>query len=147
MWVLRMGGNPDDALEYAYRIFRRHYGDIHAGRAYLSAMNPLGPKPKVPTFEFVAPGAAVCFTEQNSPTEQWVVIEESDQPDARLQEAAPTEPLVQRLSGKREGETFLLAEGRFSGIDRLGDHSADFEQVRFSVPAIVGTVARSLSTR
>jgi hypothetical protein len=120
VWLLRMGNNPDDALQYAYRLFRGNYGDTYAGRAYLSAMNPLGPKPNVPTFEFVTPGAAVCFSEQNSETEQWVIIEESDQPDSRLQEAAPTEPLVQRLLGKREGETFLLAESRLSGVDRYG---------------------------
>jgi hypothetical protein len=46
--------------------------------------------------------------------------EESDEPDSKLQEAAPAEPLVQRLLGKREGETFLLAEGRLSGVDRHG---------------------------
>ena len=120
VWVLRMGNNPDEALRYAYRLLRAHYGDIYAGRAYLSAMNPLGPKPDVPVFEFVAPGAAVCFTEKDSVTEQWVVIEESDQPDSKLQEAAPAESLVQRLLGKGEGETFLLAEGRLSGVDRYG---------------------------
>jgi tetratricopeptide (TPR) repeat protein len=118
VWILRMAGNPDEALRYAYRLLRLHYGDVYAGRAFLSAMNPLGPKPNVPTFESVAPGAAVCFAEMDSAAEQWLVIEESDPPDSKLQEAAPTEPLAQRLLGRREGETFLLAEGRLSGVDR-----------------------------
>jgi hypothetical protein len=120
VWVMRMTGHPEDAVRYAYDLLRRHFGDIEANRAYRASMDPIGPNPNIPFPDVVGRGTAVSFVEEGTTTERWVVIEEAFEPDSRLDEISPDSLLAKNLDGKRVGESFTLAEGKFVGYGRNG---------------------------
>jgi tetratricopeptide (TPR) repeat protein len=120
VWVMRMTGHPEEAVRYAYDLLRRHFGDIEANRAYRASMDPLGPDPNIPAPQIVGSGTAVCFVEEGTTTERWVVIEDAFEPDSKLDEVSSDSLLAQNLDGKRVGESFTLAEGKFVGFGRTG---------------------------
>ena len=108
--VLQVGGRPDDALRYAYELLRRHFSDPDAHRAYISVLAPIGPPPNVPRPQEAGIGTAVAYVEEPHSEENWVVIEDSENPDISRNEYPPDHPLAQRLLGKRLGENFVLAD-------------------------------------
>jgi len=110
--LMREGGRPNEALSYAYELLRRHPSDPDAHRAFLSALGPFGPMPTVPDFETAQPGCAVCFVEQDTDTESWVILEDAPDADESMGEYGPASMLVKQLRGRRLGDKFQLAEGR-----------------------------------
>ena len=111
---MRDGGRANDALAYAYELLRRQPGSVGAHRAYLASLGPIGPMPHVADFDTAAPGAAVCFVEENSTVDRWILLEESGDADESLDEYGPQHPIVRALKGKKVSDKFQLPEGRFS---------------------------------
>ena len=112
--IMREGGRAIESLSYAYELLRRHPGDIQAHRAFLAALGPIGPMPHVADFDSAAAGAAVCFVEQDTNAEKWLVLEDANDPDESIDEYGPNSPMAKALKGKRVGDKFQLPEGRFS---------------------------------
>jgi tetratricopeptide (TPR) repeat protein len=110
--VMKYGGNPNDAVDYAYRLLRTHFGDIEAHQALIISMMPDASVSKIPpSLDEVAPDTAVCYQEipQGAPT--WVVLEDTEKPNSDFEEISLTSPLARGLVGKRVGEQFVLAKG------------------------------------
>ncbi|HVN26966.1 MAG TPA: hypothetical protein VMT64_00690, partial [Candidatus Binataceae bacterium] len=110
--LMREGGHPNEALNYAYELLRRHPDDPDAHRAFLSALGPFGPMPTVPDFETAQPGCAVCFVEQDGGAESWAVLEDAPDADEARREYGPASTLAKHLRGRRIGDKFQLGEGR-----------------------------------
>lgn len=109
--VLQMGGRPDDALRYAYQLLRRYFSDPDAHIAYISTLIPFGPAPSVTQPTEVGVGSAVCYVEEPNGEERWIIIEDSDNADVGRGEYPSDHALVQRMLGRKTGETFVLAQG------------------------------------
>ncbi|HUY28681.1 MAG TPA: hypothetical protein VMV27_14820 [Candidatus Binataceae bacterium] len=112
--IMREGGRAGEALSYAYEMLRRHPNDITAHRAYLGVLGPIGPLPHVADFDTASAGAAVCFVEQDTNVEKWIVLEDANDPDEARDEFGPGSPMAKALKAKRVGDKFQLPEGRFS---------------------------------
>ncbi len=108
--VLRAGGRPNEALTFGYEIMRRYFFEPEAHTAFLIALHPFGDRPDVTNPEAVVAGSAVCYREENG-SEQWLIIEDSPNPNAALGERAPNDLLAQAMIGKRVGDNFVLAKG------------------------------------
>ena len=103
--------DPMQAVRYAYELLRLHFDDIWAHRAFLAALAPFGPDPEILKPEIAEVGAAVCYLEDGEQPYRWIIIEDSENPDARLNEFASDHPICQEMLGKKVGEQFTLAEG------------------------------------
>jgi len=112
--MMREGGRASESLSYAYDLLRRHPNDLEAHRAYLAALGPIGPIPHIADFDSAASGAAVCFVEQDTNADKWIVLEDANDPDESIDEYGPNSPMAKALKGKRVGDKFQLPEGRFS---------------------------------
>lgn len=112
--IMREGGRASESLSYAYELLRRHPGHIDAHRAYLAALGPVGPVAHIGDYDSAASGAAVCFVEQESNADKWIVLEDANDPDESIDEYGPNSPMAKALKGKRVGDKFQLPEGRFS---------------------------------
>jgi tetratricopeptide (TPR) repeat protein len=111
---MRDGGRANEAIAYAYELLRKQTGNVNAHRAYLAALGPIGPMPHVSDFDTAASGAAVCFVEENSNTDRWIVLEDLADADESLDEYGPNSGMARALKGKKVAEKFQLPEGRFS---------------------------------
>lgn len=110
--VMRYGGYPNQALDYAYRFLRNNFNDVRAHQALLVSVTPDSSAPDIPPMLDVAgPDAAVCYKEIPRGTETWVVLENTDKPNRDFEEIAVDSPLGQRLCGKRVGENVVIAPG------------------------------------
>ena len=114
--------DPMQAVRYAYELLRRHFDDIWAHRALLAALAPFDPDPEIPKPEIAEVGAAVCYLENSEQTYRWIVIEDSENPDAKLNEFAAGHPTCQQMLGKKVGEQFTLAEG-------VQDRTAEIKEI------------------
>lgn len=112
--VLKMGGRPDEATEFAYQLLRKHFSEVDAHRAFCLCLHPFGPKPTIQTPSIVEPGVAVCFQETGEASESWVIIEDQPNPDLSRSEISPDSHIARHLYGKRIGETAVFAEGQVS---------------------------------
>ncbi|HEY6395235.1 MAG TPA: hypothetical protein VIX12_07430, partial [Candidatus Binataceae bacterium] len=112
--IMRDAGRANESLSYAYELLRTRPNNIDTHRAYLAALGPIGPMPHVPDFESAAPGAAVCFVEQDQNVDRWVTLEDGADPDESRDEYNLNHPLTKVLKNKKVGEKFQLPEGRFS---------------------------------
>jgi tetratricopeptide (TPR) repeat protein len=112
--VLKFGGRPNEAMEFAYRLLRKHFSEISAHRAFCLCLHPFGPTPSIETSEIVRQGFAVCYQEKGEATTNWVVFEDLPTPEASRNEIAPDSHLARRLEGKRVGEEVIIAEGSVS---------------------------------
>jgi tetratricopeptide (TPR) repeat protein len=112
--IMRESGRPNDALAYAYELVRHHPASVDSHRAFLSALGPNGPLPHVPDFETAGPGAAVCFVEQDTNLERWVILEDRSDADEALGEYGTSHALHKALKGKHAGNKFQLPEGLLS---------------------------------
>lgn len=110
--VLKLSGNPDAALGYAYELLRRHFKQPSAHRAYQFVLAPLGPVPVIPALDVAGPGAAVSFVEEGQTVPRTVVIEETPESGPPFaQQLDPSDLLARAVRGKRVGETFVLHKG------------------------------------
>jgi tetratricopeptide (TPR) repeat protein len=112
--VLKMGHSPTAAVVYAYELLRHHFDDADSHRAFLLAMAPYGPEPEISRPEIVEVGAAVRYRELGDVLDQFVIIEDSANPDAKMREFSPDHPISRELLGKRAGDTFTIAPGHVS---------------------------------
>jgi tetratricopeptide (TPR) repeat protein len=112
--LMKLRGDVQDALTYAYRLLHLHFSEIDAHRAFMFVLHPIGPTPTIIQPEAGGPGTAVALTEEGVPTERWFVIEDLVEPDPRLDEIAPSHPMARLLQGKKVGEKVNLAEGQIS---------------------------------
>jgi len=108
--VQKLCGDPNFAVEYAYRLSQLHPRSANAQRALLAALHPFGPKPVITKFEKVQVGAAVAYKEAGSPEVRWAVVQEGI-PLAETEYIPPTHTLARKLLGLRVGEEFYLSEG------------------------------------
>jgi tetratricopeptide (TPR) repeat protein len=111
---MRDGGRANEALAYAYELLRHQGGSVDSHRAYLAALGSVGAMPHVPDFDIAGPGAALSFVEENSNTERWILLEDTNDADEALDEYGPQHPMTRAVKGKKAGERFQLPEGRFS---------------------------------
>jgi tetratricopeptide (TPR) repeat protein len=110
--VLKYGGNPDAAVDYAYRFLRQNFGHIEAHQAFVISMMPGYSAPDIPAeIEIAGPDTAVCYQELPDGHEKWAVLEETAEPSAEFEEVGPTSGLAHELRGKRVGEIVTIAPG------------------------------------
>ena len=111
--VMKLGGDPDTAVDYAYRFLRLHFGSVEAHRALAMSMMPGPSSPSYPpTLDVVGPDAAVCYQELTAPESKWVVLEGTDTPNGDFEEISTESVLAKALVGSRIGDTVVIAEGR-----------------------------------
>lgn len=115
--ILKMCGNPQVALEYAYRLSRLHQNEPDAQRAMLFALHPFGPKPEVLEPSEVGRDTSVEYVEEGSSSPSWITIESCENPPRSFPSIAPDSRLAMALLGKRVGQNFVLAETPFN--DRM----------------------------
>jgi tetratricopeptide (TPR) repeat protein len=116
--VLRFAGNPNAAVDYAYRYLRLHMKSPEAHRAVVLSMSVFEPVPTIqPTLETVEVGAAVRYDEVPSGEPDWIIIENTDDPVDELKEISKSSRLAQELLGKKVDDQFILALGF---MDRKG---------------------------
>jgi tetratricopeptide (TPR) repeat protein len=109
--VIRASGHPREAVEYAYELLRNHFDDVEAHRAFLTSLAPFEPDPEIKKPDVVAPGAAVCYQEEGTASQTWMIIEESSTYKSRFDEHPPEHFISKQVIGKSIGEKFILAEG------------------------------------
>ena len=110
--LMREAGRANEALSYAYELLRRRPDDPDAHRAFLSALGPFGQMPTVPDFETAQLGCAVCFVEQETNIESWVILEDAPDADEAVGEYGPSSALMKQVRGRRLGDKFQLSDGR-----------------------------------
>jgi tetratricopeptide (TPR) repeat protein len=150
--VMRLGGDPDAAVDYAYRFLRLHFGSVEAHQALGMSMLP-GPHPPShpPTLDLVGRGAAVCYQELGSPESKWVVIEETNAPNGDFEEIPVDSALAKALMGSRGGDIVVIAAGHIQNrsakilhilpkyVRRYQDSMAEM-QIRFGSASSVESV-------
>ena len=110
--VLKFAGNPNGAVDYAYRYLRLHMKSPEAHQAIVLSMSIIEPAPTIqPTLEMVEVGAAVRYDEIPSGEPDWIIIEDTDDPVGELKEFSKSSRLAQELLGKKVGDQFILAPG------------------------------------
>jgi transcription elongation GreA/GreB family factor len=65
-----------------------------------------------PTLDVVQVGAAVGVQKELSGSIRWFVLEQTEHPDANLEELPVASPLAAELLGKRVGDTVVIAKGQ-----------------------------------
>lgn len=118
--VLQWQGRGMLAIEYSYRVLRAHHSELEAHKAYLASVIP-GSRPNdLPpaTMETVEVGSAIQYTESDVASAEWVVVEDTGQPNEAFDELQATSDRAKELLGKRVGDTFVVAKS--SVKDRVG---------------------------
>ncbi len=99
LWLADQGYFPDD--------FYSHMGVLAAfGIAW-------GPEPEIETPIEVRPGVAVCYQEDVTVKEEWVIIEDLLNPKQSLGEYGLDHPIARSMMGKRVNESFVLRSNQF----------------------------------
>jgi tetratricopeptide (TPR) repeat protein len=109
--VLRHVTSGPTAVEYAYALLRRFPDHPLAAQGLLAVM--IGADTAtggVATPEQAAVGAAVRFSVDGEPTEEWVVIEDGPAPSFSQREFPPDHHLAQQLMGRRVGDEFFMRD-------------------------------------
>jgi tetratricopeptide (TPR) repeat protein len=110
--VMKYGGDPNAAVDYAYRFLRANFNEMQAHQALLVSMMPGSSSPDIPpSIEVVGPNAAVCYRELPQGTDTWVVLEDTNKPNSDFEEISLSRPLAIELTGKRVGDTVVIAKG------------------------------------
>lgn len=113
--VMRSGGFPDEALAYGYELLRLHFDDPDAHRGFTFNLLPFGPQADLPeSFPEAKIGCAVCYVEEHETQENWMIIEDSPNPDMSRQEYSPEHALSRAMIGKKVGDRVVLAKGTIS---------------------------------
>jgi tetratricopeptide (TPR) repeat protein len=110
--IAKFWGNPNAAVDYAYRFLRAHFNEIEAHEALIASMMPGAFAPDIPALlEIVGPGSAVRYQELPLVAPTWVVLENTDTPSGDFEEISLSSFLAIELTGKRVGDTVLLTKG------------------------------------
>jgi tetratricopeptide (TPR) repeat protein len=116
--ILRRFGDPNEAVRFAYELFRRHYEHHIANQTLVMAV--MAHRTKQPVFadcSEVEAGMAVRYSEPESP-DKWMVVEDSPNPNVALNEYPASHQLSQSLLGKKVGDSFVIT--KTLGRDRVG---------------------------
>jgi hypothetical protein len=104
-----------------------------------------------PALDEARAGAAVCYQELPDVAPTWVVLEDTDRPSGEFEEISATSALAVELTGKKVGETAVIARGHFQDrlarivqiipkyVRRLQDSMAEM-QVRFGAASSIESV-------
>ncbi|MCD4823863.1 MAG: hypothetical protein K8S55_04600 [Phycisphaerae bacterium] len=123
--VLRYGAGPDEAVRYAYELFRENPNALEAHLAVIDSFGMLvGPKPTLADPAEVEPGAAVFYQETESEIPKWLIVEDLPNPRQELHEYAVTHPHATAMIGCHCGETFVLRKHSFQ------DRKATIKQIQ-----------------
>jgi len=108
--LLRQATNYDDAIDYGYRYLRGHFDRQEAHEAYIQVvvMRPHRDD-ESPELDVVGPDSAVYCQEVGSGEFRWFVLEDTDKPVRDFEEISLADPRAANLTGKRVGDTFVLA--------------------------------------
>jgi tetratricopeptide (TPR) repeat protein len=110
--VLKYGGQPTAAVRFAYEFLRVHFNEIEAHQALILSMMPGTFAPDIPArLEVAGPDSAVCYQELPSTNTTWVVLEDTNKPNGDFEEIPLASALAIELTGKRIGDTVVLAKG------------------------------------
>jgi hypothetical protein len=108
--VLVQSGAATAAVAYAYELYRRFQDDFDAHMAVVESFGLIGGgrDPKIKKPDVVRPGSAICFQPSGTRKREWWIIEDGPNPSLARGERAVDDPVVQRMLGKRKGESFVL---------------------------------------
>lgn len=109
--ILQFKGLTGEAVGLAYELVRRFPDEPESHRALIvSILGFGGPKGdlRLQAPSEVVPGSAVRFRRDGSDLSDWIVIEDSDNPQLSQGEYAPDHPLASVLIGKKVGDSFTL---------------------------------------
>lgn len=150
--VMRFGGNPGAAVEYAYYFLRAHFGQIEAHQALLVSMMPGLSEPDIPhVLDVAGPDSAICYQELPQGPPIWVVLEDTDKPSGEFEEISLGSSLAIELMGKRVGDTFVLARGTLRDriakvvqilpkyVRRFQDSAGEM-QIRFGPASVIESI-------
>lgn len=112
--ILAEDGQYAAALQYSYEILSNHFSAEFAHGHYLAQFLTLSPHCTYLQIAGVANiGMAVGYQEEHEQIDRWVVLEDSADANLSFGELAPDHPVSRALTGKKVGETVVLAD---SGI-------------------------------
>jgi transcription elongation GreA/GreB family factor len=107
--VLRLGPAPEEAMRYAYELWRRHPVEFAAYEAVIYAANlGEGQQPAIEAPSRVEVGSAARYREDDTGAERSWVIEERPDRRPELSEIGPDHPLGCALLGKVVHDQFVL---------------------------------------
>jgi tetratricopeptide (TPR) repeat protein len=107
--ILCATDRPAEALRYAYQALRAHFDQEFAHGQFITHFLRLSPQCRELRIAGTAgPGTAVCYREEHGEADQWVIIEDEDEPDLALEELGRDHPLSQALAGHRVGDIVNL---------------------------------------
>jgi len=141
--VLRRGPDSVLAAVYAYDMVRLNWDDPCAHSAMVRVFLPEGPVPSIQEPEFVVPGAAVFYKEDDTGREHWHILEDSSQgkPHSILHEYGLGDALSQRMLGKKAGDNFYLVK------DEIQERTATIKEVMSKYKYRFNVSFRELGTR
>jgi len=112
---LRLGGEPEKAVDYAYELVRRRWDSLDAHLAVANFMVPIGPRQlEVKPELVVGPGVAVQYQEDRANVALWHIVEDSElgEPEPSRREYSVDHPYSQKMLGLKKGDAFLLRTDR-----------------------------------
>jgi tetratricopeptide (TPR) repeat protein len=115
---LRIGGEPEKALDFAYELVRSHWNEPEAHLAIISFMSDLGPRQiEFNMVEIIVPGTAIRFQEVQTEEYRWYIIEDSKyiNADNSRNELNVNHPYSKAMMGKHIGDTIPLGSDPISG--------------------------------
>lgn len=116
--IIRLHGDPNEALRYAYELVRRFPDDPDANASLIKVLfDPSSRTPSIIEPSGVGIGSAVRYAEVED-RERWVIIEDSPNPRTEFGEYPPTHALAEAFIGKQVGDTVILS--KTSARDRTG---------------------------
>lgn len=109
--ILREGGEPFRAVEYAYELVRLHWNNDEAHLAMIGAVLQIkGPAVVFDTPDIVAKGVAVHYQEDDTGRKLWHIIEDSEEspPDVARREFSADHQVTKNVLSKKRGDKFYL---------------------------------------
>jgi tetratricopeptide (TPR) repeat protein len=107
--ILGFKGNVTAAVETAYELVRRFPNEPYSHRALITSIlgGPRGDLKLEPPSEVIV-GSAVKIRRERAQSSEWIVIEDSENPEISRNEYPPSHPLSRVLIGARVEESVAL---------------------------------------
>jgi len=110
--VLVETGQHAAALRYAYQALRAHFNNSFAHGQFVWQFQRLFAHiPELRIGGTSRLGSAVCYREDRSEEDRWLIIEDEPNPELDRQEFAPDHAVSQAMNGRRVGETIVISQG------------------------------------
>ena len=114
--ILYKVGKPEDAIKYAYELYRRYPDALQSHRALVAGIflqAPIGPI----EFKKAGVGSAVEYQTVNGLEKGWIILEESSDASPSRNEYNNTHHLYKTVIGKEKGDTFVLRPGKLQNTE------------------------------